>query len=92
VNTTASSYKILVIEAGWVICGDAAPKTDMFGAPGLLVTNAHVIRRWGTDSGLGQLAAHGTQPGTTLDPLGTAFVPACKLIVAVDSVRLVAEA
>jgi hypothetical protein len=35
---------------------------------GIVVHKAYVIRRWGTDKGLGQLAKDGPRPNTALDP------------------------
>lgn len=90
INTkpAAHPYKIIVVDAGWVICGDTVAAKDECDMPGLHVTNGQVIRRWGTDRGLGQLAIHGVQPETQLDPVGTAFIPHGKILFTIDSVRL----
>jgi len=63
-------YKIIVIDNGWVLTGATVKKDDH-----LHVTEASVIRRWGTTAGLGQLALQGVQPNTILDPVGEAEVP-----------------
>ena len=48
-----------------VVVGDLT----IIGSTGYM-KNASVIRRWGTDKGLGQLAIEGAQPNTKLDPCG----------------------
>ena len=88
INTPAAGYKIVVIDAGWVICGDVTAAKDECGLPGLAITNGSVIRRWGTQRGLGQLAIQGKQEETQLDPVGSAFVPHGKILFTIDSVRL----
>lgn len=61
------SKSIVVLQRGWVIVGDFEQKgTDC------TVTNGHVIRRWGTSKGLGELATEGPKPNTTLDPIPAA--------------------
>jgi hypothetical protein len=66
-----SKVNILVIEGGWVLVG----KTDSLATePQVELTNAHVIRRWGTDKGLGQIALAGPTKDTILDKLGVAFI------------------
>ena len=59
---------ILVLQRGWVVVGDL----DAIETPERVrLTNASVIRRWGTTQGLGQLALHGPLAGTVLDPCGS---------------------
>lgn len=58
--------KIVVLQRGNVLAGHLAIDGDM-----CTLTDAQVIRRWGTTKGLGQLAADGPQPSTVLDPCGT---------------------
>jgi hypothetical protein len=59
------TVKILVLQRGWVVVG----RYRKDGADHVL-TDASVIRRWGTTRGLGQLAADGPQTATVLDPAG----------------------
>ena len=58
---------ILVLQRGWVVVGDLAKDT----ADSVELTNASVIRRWGTTRGLGQLAIEGPKKATILDACGT---------------------
>lgn len=63
-----ASYKaIVVVEAGWVLMGDYVAAKD--GKPAHM-TDASVIRRWGTTAGLGQIALTGPTSETILDPCG----------------------
>lgn len=57
---------ILVLQRGWVAVGDLWENESA-----VKLTNASIIRRWGTTKGLGQLALEGPQEGTVLDPCGT---------------------
>lgn len=57
--------RIVVLQRGWVAIGDySATDTEC------ILTNAKIIRRWGTTQGLGELAANGPLPNTKLDPAG----------------------
>lgn len=56
---------IVIGNRGNVVVGDLVLTGDI----GKL-SNASVIRRWGTTKGLGQLALEGKQSGTVLDPCG----------------------
>jgi hypothetical protein len=61
---------IFVLDRGWVLTGftlDYHP----YGT----ITDAAVIRLWGTTAGLGQLAERGPTERTILDPLGVVWVP-----------------
>lgn len=58
--------KIVILQRGWVVIG----KYHQDGEYGVL-TDAYVIRRWGTDEGLGQLAREGKQEETKLEKTGT---------------------
>lgn len=61
------TYKrIVVLQRGWVVVGDYSE----LGAS-VTITNAFVIRKWGTTQGLGEIAANGPIPDKTiLDPVG----------------------
>lgn len=58
-----SAVKIAVLQRGWVLVGKFSRDGD-----DCLLTDAAVIRRWGTTDGLGQLAREGKRPSTVLDP------------------------
>ena len=57
---------ILVLQRGWVVVGDLAEDTP----DRVKLTNASVIRQWGTTKGIGELALQGPRQGTVLDPCG----------------------
>jgi hypothetical protein len=58
---------ILVLQRGWVVVGDLAEDTP----ERVQLTNASVIRFWGTTKGLGEIALDGPTTKTILDPCGT---------------------
>ena len=61
-----NGVKIVVLQRGWVVIG----RYHQEGEYGVL-EDAYVIRSWGTDKGLGQLALEGKQSNTKLDKTGT---------------------
>jgi hypothetical protein len=60
-----SNVRILVLQRGWVVVGNYSEEGDE-----CVLTDASVIRRWGTTKGLGQLAS-GPLADTVLDACGT---------------------
>jgi hypothetical protein len=54
--------RICVLHRGWVLVGQYDRVGDFIN-----LTNNHVIRRWGTTSGLGQIALGGPTSSTLLD-------------------------
>ncbi len=54
--------KICVLDRGWVLVGRLEKDGDEY-----LLLDAHVIRRWGTSDGLGELAMKGPLPETRLE-------------------------
>jgi hypothetical protein len=58
----SGEWKIVILQRGWVMVG----KLERNGSECKLY-NASVIRRWGTDKGLGQLAEFGPREETILD-------------------------
>lgn len=58
-------YNIYVLENSWCIVGKTIEDTETHAK----LNDAWVIRRWGTDAGIGQLAIEGLRDETTLDPL-----------------------
>ncbi len=61
---------IVVLQRGWVAVGRLHQAGNVCE-----LTDASVVRRWGTAHGLGQLAAEGPQQDTVLDqvPFGLRF-------------------
>jgi hypothetical protein len=65
-NTSNSPIKIVILQRGWVVIGKyAEEENDM-----CILTDAYVIRAWGTSNGLGELALEGKQSNTKLDKTG----------------------
>ena len=54
--------KICVLNRGWILVGHLEKDGDEF-----ILVNGSVIRRWGTTTGLGELAIKGPLPETILD-------------------------
>lgn len=69
-KTIRNGFGIVIADRGWVYVGDI--EDDGVECE---ITNCNVIRRWGTENGLGQLALEGPQKNTKLDPCGTVIVP-----------------
>ena len=65
-NTCHKGFKIVVLQRGWVVCGDYYLDGDE-----VVLENSKVIRRWGTTKGLGELAKNGPLTDTILDNAGT---------------------
>jgi hypothetical protein len=65
---TKALQRIVVLDRGWVLVG--ARVFDKKTAE-ITLSDAAVVRRWGTTKGLGQLAAEGPTPQTVLEPIGT---------------------
>lgn len=63
VNEKDSSTRIVILQRGWVMVGKYSRDGD-----NCRLTNANVIRNWGTTKGLGELAADGPKKDTKLDP------------------------
>ena len=73
----AGKHLIVVADQGNVVVGVRMPDHD---GPGIRLTSASVVRRWGTSAGLGELAEKGPIPAdvgngpTVLDSLPCAVV------------------
>ena len=76
--------KILVLQRGWVAVG----RYTKIGAEHVL-TNASIVRRWGTTKGLGQLAKDGPTPSTVLDPTGTVRAHELATVLVIDAAAAV---
>lgn len=61
-----SPVRIVILQRGWVMIGRFYQDGEH-----CMLTNAYVIRRWGTTKGLGELAAEGPKPETKLDKSST---------------------
>lgn len=71
--------QIIVIERGWVVVGNCVAKRGF-----LDITEGSVIRHWGTERGLGQLAIEGPTKTTVLEPTGHIIVPMTSVIMRID--------
>jgi hypothetical protein len=58
-----SKRQIVILNRGWVVIGEYSEKGDECN-----LSNASVIRTWGTTKGLGELAENGPLTNTKLDP------------------------
>jgi len=67
---------IIVVDSGWVfICQDYTDAGDQW-----CLHDASVIRVWGTEAGLGQIALKGPTKETILDKCGNPSVPKNKVL------------
>ena len=79
INETTKK-QILVLQRGWVIIGDVTQDGDY-----LTVTNCAVIRVWGTEKGLGEIALNGPTSKTKLDPCGDNTIHVLTTVMAMDA-------
>lgn len=64
---TNTDIKIVILQRGWVAIGRySEEENDM-----CVLSDASIIRSWGTSKGLGELALNGKQSSTKLDKTGT---------------------
>lgn len=77
VSLAPSSKQIVVLQRGWVVVGDVS--TNPENTDELIISNASVIRRWGTTDGLGELV-DGPKEDTVLDKTGTIFAHALTVV------------
>jgi len=76
-NTTPTpSRQIFVVMQGFVLLTEGAQREG----DEWRLTNASVIRRWGTTRGLGEIALNGPTKDTVLDPCGAVVVPAHQVL------------
>ncbi len=73
-------YRIVVLQRGWVVVGNCS-----FDGPYLTITDASVIRKWGTKKGLGELAENGPLSETILDPAGTVGVHELAVVMTIET-------
>lgn len=62
-NAVPSKKQIVILQRGWVAIGDYSVTKDE-----CLLSNAAVIRVWGTKKGIGEIAEGGPTSTTKLDP------------------------
>lgn len=74
-----SNIKIVVVDRGWVFIGNVFKGTES-----TLIKNAHVIRRWGTTEGLGELSIKGKLENTILEKCLDIEVPIKSIIAFLD--------
>lgn len=80
-KTKSLPKRIFVLHRGWVVIGRVAKTTSTE----ILITDASVIRRWGTTRGLGEIAATGPTSQTILDPCPPIRVhPSLGVIMSID--------
>ena len=68
--------KIFIVKLGWVFIGDE--KETRNGV--ITVENASVVRVWGTERGIGELAIKGPTKKTVLDRVGTIEIQEASLL------------
>jgi hypothetical protein len=74
-----TGLQIAVLERGWVFIGEASV------ADGLLtLSKARNIRRWGTTTGLGEIATGGPTKKTVLDDAGTIRAPIANVVALIE--------
>ena len=65
----SGDMRIVILQRGWVVVGRVATVDGE-----VVISDASVIRRWGTTRGLGEIAAGGPTDETVLDPCGVVRV------------------
>jgi hypothetical protein len=63
VTNSNSEVRIVILQRGWVMVGRYERDGD-----NCKLTQASVIRNWGTTKGLGEIASEGPKKDTKLDP------------------------
>lgn len=70
--------RILVLQRGWVAVGNYTAVGD-----DVQLSNAKIVRRWGTKKGLGEIAAKGPTKDTILDEVGQVQVHRLGVVLAI---------
>lgn len=70
---------ILILQRGWVVIGEGGQEAGEWR-----LSDAAVIRRWGTTTGVGQLALDGPQSETVADPCGSIRAHELTVVLAID--------
>ena len=79
-RTTSSEWRIVIAQRGWVFVGRWTQDGD-----NITLTDASVIRTWGTTKGLGELALNGPTSKTVLDPVGTVRLHQLGVVASLDT-------
>lgn len=79
ISFNSTNLKIVVVDRSWNFIGNIELTENS-----IIITNAKVIRKWGTTKGLGQLAISGPTTNTILDDVGTVTIPLSALIFTID--------
>jgi hypothetical protein len=74
--------QIVVCKLGWVLVGETVERENY-----LALSDASVIRRWGTSKGLGEIALGGPTPSTIMDKIGEVRVQYDAVLFVVDCVE-----
>lgn len=78
VGVDPTQKQIIVGQRGWVFVGDVFEDGD-----DIVIGNAQNIRIWGTEKGLGQLAA-GPTSKTKYDPYGVVRLPKLSVVARIN--------
>lgn len=73
--------QIVVLQRGWVVVGDVTRADE----EQIVLSDASVIRYWGTTNGLGELALNGPTSKTILDAAGTVRVHPLAVVLRMDT-------
>lgn len=78
-KANGSPLRIVIAQRGWVMVGRFAQTGDA-----VTLTDAKIVRRWGTTKGLGELAQKGPLKDTVLDEAGTVRLHALSIVAQID--------
>ena len=76
-----STVQIVVLQRGWIVIGRTRTDGDQ-----VIITDASVIRSWGTTKGLGEIALGGPTSKTVLDKAGRVEVHKLTTVALLDCV------
>ena len=79
---TTADIRIVILQRGWIMIGNFTQDGEK-----CQLTNASVIRIWGTSKGLGELAEKGPLTNTKLDPCGIVRFHELTIVATLDCVR-----
>lgn len=78
-DATPTERRIVIGQSRHIFVGDYAEEGEL-----VVLTNASMIRYWGTTKGLGQLADTGPTSKTILDPCGTVRIHRLAVVAMLD--------
>lgn len=78
-----SPIKIIICQRGWIYVGHVTMSDD---GERYIITDASVIRTWGTTKGLGEIALGGPTSNTVLDKAGRVEVQKLTTVALLDCV------